>query len=91
LEREDRDFENISEESQSSSHVMVGEEEIFEFPILEFDGEAKMKNIDPSALPHFHGLVFEYPNTLLFEFAVICKTYDYTTHEQKLKLFLSTF
>jgi hypothetical protein len=90
LEREAREFENISEESQSSPRVMAGEEEIFEFPIQESDGEAKMKNINPSALPHFHGLVSEDPDTFLFEFVVICRTYDYTTDEQKLKLFPST-
>jgi hypothetical protein len=90
LEREAREFENISEESQSSPRVMVSEEEIFEFPIRESDGEAKMKNINPSALPHFHGLVSKDPDTFLFEFAVICRTYDYTTDEHKLKLFPST-
>jgi len=49
-----------------------------------------MKNISPSSLPHFHGLTTEDPNTFLFEFAVICQTYDYTNDEQKLKLFPST-
>jgi len=90
LEREAREFENISKESQSSPHVMVGEEEIFEFPICESDGEAKMKNINPSDLPHFHGLVSKDPNTFLFEFVVICMIYDYTTNEQNLKIFPST-
>jgi hypothetical protein len=69
---------------------MAGEEEIFEFLICESDGEAKMENINPSALTHFHGLVYEYPNTFLFEFSVICRTYEYTTNEQKLKHFPST-
>jgi hypothetical protein len=49
-----------------------------------------MKNINPSALPHFHGLVSEDPDTFLFEFAVIFRTYDYTTYEKNLKLFPST-
>jgi hypothetical protein len=49
-----------------------------------------MKNINPFALPHFHGLVYEYPNTFLFEFVVTCRTYDYTTNEQNIKLFPST-
>jgi hypothetical protein len=94
LEREAREFENISEEGQSPSpHAMAGEEEmveIFEFPIRESNGETKMKNINPSSLPHFHGLVSEDPDTFLFEFVVICRTYDYTTDEHKLKLFPST-
>jgi hypothetical protein len=90
LEREAREFENLSKERQSSPRVMADEEEIFEFPIRESDGEAKMKNINPSALPHFHGLVSRDPDTFLFEFAVICWTYDYTTDEHKLKRFPST-
>eukprot|EP00253_Pinus_taeda_P014105 PITA_14105 len=50
----------------------------------------KMKNISPSSLPHFHGLTSEDPDTFLFEFAVLCRTYDYTEDEQKLKPFPST-
>jgi hypothetical protein len=49
-----------------------------------------MKNINPYALPHFHGLVYEDSTTFLFEFSFICKTYDYTIDEYKLKLFSST-
>jgi len=44
LESEAREFENISEEGKSPSpRVMAGEEEIFEFPIQESNGEDKMK------------------------------------------------
>jgi len=64
--------------------------EVFEFPIQETNGEATMKNINPSTLPHFHGLINEYLNTLLFYFLVICKTYYYTTNEQNLKFFPSS-
>ena len=60
------------------------------FPIRETNGDTKMKNISPSALPHFHGLTTKDPDTFLFEFFVVCRTYDYTKDEQKLKLFLST-
>jgi len=49
-----------------------------------------MKNISPSTLPHFHGLTTEDPNTFLFQFVVICRTYGYTDDEKKLKLFPST-
>lgn len=49
-----------------------------------------MKNINPSVLPHFYCLTIEDPDTFMIEFSVVCKTYDYTTNEQKLKLFLST-
>jgi len=47
----------------------------------------KMKKISPSALPHFHGLTTEDSDTFLFEFVVLCRTYDYEEDEQKLKLF----
>jgi hypothetical protein len=72
---------------------MASEEEmveVFEFPIWETSGETKMKTINPSILPHFHGLVSKYPDTFMLEFVVICRTYDSTTDEQKLKLFSST-
>jgi len=49
-----------------------------------------MKNISPSALPHFHGLASEDLDTFLFDFIVICRTCDYTNDEQKLKPFPST-
>jgi len=60
------------------------------FPIRETNGDMKMKSTSPSALPHFHGLTTEDPDTFLFEFAVLCRTYDYAEDEQKLKLFPST-
>ena len=49
------------------------------FPIREANGETKMKNIIPSALPHFHGLTSDDPDTFMFEFVVVCRTYDYTS------------
>ena len=48
-----------------------------------------MKNINPSSLPNFHGLVWEDPETLFFEFTVIWRTYDYTKDEKNIKLFPS--
>jgi len=42
------------------------------FPIRQTNGDAKMKIIIPSALPHFHGLTSKDPDTFLFEFAIIC-------------------
>ena len=61
-----------------------------DFPIREVNVDARMKNISPSSLPHFHGLTLENPNTFLFEFVFICKTYDYTFDDHKLKIFPST-
>ena len=49
-----------------------------------------MKNIPLSSLPNFQGMVVEDPDTFLFEFDVLCKSYDYNTDAQKLKLFLAT-
>ena len=60
------------------------------FPIRETNGDTKMKNISPSTLPCFHGLTTEDPDTLLFEFVVICRTYDFAEDDKKLKLFPST-
>ena len=59
-------------------------------PIRETNGDNKMKNISPSTLPYFHGLTTKDLDTFLFEFAIICRTYDYAEDEQKLKLFPST-
>jgi len=60
------------------------------FLIRETNGDARMKNKIPSALPHYHSLRLKDPDNFLFEFVVICKTYDYTSNDQKLKLFPST-
>jgi hypothetical protein len=49
-----------------------------------------MKNIPPSSLPNFHGLESEDPDAFLFEFDVLCRSYDYSTTAHKLKLFLAT-
>lgn len=38
-----------------------------------------MKNISPSILPNFKGISSEDPDQFLFEFKVICRTYDYET------------
>jgi hypothetical protein len=49
-----------------------------------------MKNIPPSTLPNFHGMVTKDPKTFLFEFDVLCRSYDYSSDTQKLKLFPAT-
>src|ERR1700733_10110762 len=86
---EEEELETTPPETMADNR---GEDERIEgaFPIRETNGEMKMKNISPSALPHFHGLTTKYPDTFLFEFVVLCRTYDYTEDEQKLKLFPST-
>ena len=63
---------------------------MFGFPIVDEETHATMKNISPSVLPNFYGLRSEDPETFLFEFEVVCRTYDYMEDSQKLKLFPST-
>ena len=57
---------------------------------MDLETITQMKNIPPSPLPHFHGKVHEDPDTLLFEFDIVCRSYDYSTQAQKLTLFPST-
>lgn len=49
-----------------------------------------MKNISPSILPNFHALRSKDAETFLFEFEVLCRSYDYLLGNQKLKLFPPT-
>jgi hypothetical protein len=63
---------------------------MFEFPIQEFNGIIKMKNIPSVSLPNFLGLPSEDPNTFHFEFDVLCRSYEYYCDAHKLKMFPST-
>ena len=67
-----------------------GDPKPFGFPIFDEDTIATMKNIAPSILPNFHGLRSEDPEIFLFEFEVLCRSYDYLFDTQKLKLFPTT-
>ena len=49
-----------------------------------------MKKISPALLPRFHGKSTEDPNEFLFEFDILSRSYDYTSSDQKLKLFPAT-
>ena len=60
---------------------------IFEFPIKDLGGVTQMHIIPPSSLPNFHGLANEDPDTFLFEFKILCRGYDYSTNNQRLKVF----
>lgn len=63
----------------------------FTYPIaLDADDDTTMKNISPAFLPTFCGLSSEDPDQFIFEFKVLCQTYDYKNDNQKLKLFPST-
>jgi hypothetical protein len=48
-----------------------------------------MKNIHHSSLSTFHGLSKEDPDTFLFEFDVLFKSYDYVYNTHKLNIFPS--
>ena len=61
-----------------------------QFPIRQPVGQAPMKNISSSVLPHFHGKATEDPNKFLFYFDILCCSYDYTSSEKKLKIFPAT-
>lgn len=50
-------------------------------PIRGTNGEARMKNISPTALPRFHGLTSKDHDTFMFEFVVVCRTYDYASDD----------
>lgn len=59
------------------AHKAIKEESsTFKFPILESYDETNMNKIQHSALPNFHALSKEDPDTLLFEFDVLCGSYD---------------
>ena len=49
-----------------------------------------MKNINPSILPNFHGMSTEDPDAFLFEFGILCRSYNCIDDAQKLKLFPAT-
>ena len=65
-------------------------ETTFGFLILDTTLNVNMKNIPLSALPTFYGKTSEDPDTFLFEFDILCRSYNYTQDAQKLKLFPST-
>ena len=44
-----------------------------------------MKNIPPSSLPNFYGKSNEDPDTFLFKFDILCRSYNYLQDAHKLK------
>jgi hypothetical protein len=73
--------ENMDEYNEQLHEEQVGPEA---------EGTTPMKNIPLSALPNFHGLSSEDPDEFLFEFDILCRSYDYISPNQKLKLFPAT-
>ena len=64
-----------------------GGPEPFGFLIFDEDNTTKMKNISCSMLPNFHELRNEDPETFLFEFEVLCRSYDYLLDTQNWNCF----
>jgi hypothetical protein len=62
----------------------------FRFPIVDTTTRVEMKNIPPSTLPKFDGMVIEDIDAFLFEFDTLCLSYDYSSDAQKLRLFPTT-
>lgn len=62
----------------------------FEFPLTNQERATALKNIPPSTLPIFYGLVIKDLDTFLFDFDVLCRSYDYTTNAHMIKLFPTT-
>ena len=54
-----------------------GNQDPFGFPIFVEDTTLTMKNISPSIIPNFHRKRSKDPETFLFEFEVLCRSYDY--------------
>ena len=85
-----RDIEERHEEERCiPRNELDSEEEEYTFPIRESYEEDKMKNTNPLVLPLFYWIPTEDRDTFLFEFEVLCHTYEYKTDAQKLRLFPS--
>ena len=52
--------------------------------------DVTMKNIPPSSLPNFYGKINEELDTFLFDFDILCRSYNYLQDAHKLKLFPAT-
>ena len=79
--------ENHHHEDHSLPEGMVA---TLQFPMQQLEGTTPMKNISPSVLPHFHRKVAEDPDEFIFEFDILCHSYDYVAIAQKLKLLPAT-
>lgn len=66
------------------------EPKMFGFPILDITRNATMKNIPLSSLNHFNDISSKYPDSFLFKFDILCRSYNYIDNAQNLKLFLAT-
>ena len=66
------------------------ETETFGFPILDISRNVNMKNIPLSSLPTFRGMSTKDLDLFLFEFDILCRSYNYSDDAQKINLFPAT-
>ena len=89
MREEDRRNERVEDRGNEEE-----QETTFRFPILDtsiiLGEEVKMKKIPPSILPNFYGMNSEYPNSFLFLFDILCRTYGYIDDTHKICLFPAT-
>jgi hypothetical protein len=86
------------DDQEDHNNVRHGEEEetghqtetTFGFSILDTTPNVNMKNIPLLALPTFYGKNNEDPDTFLFEFDILCRSYNYVQDAHKLKFFPAT-
>ena len=71
-ENEDHD-EVINDKGEGENRI----EATFRFPILDTMQDVTIKDIPPSSLPTFNGKINENPDTFLFEFDILCRSYNY--------------
>ena len=61
-----------------------------QFPIRKQLDMPIWKIFHPQLLPHSRGKSTEDPDEFLFDFDILCRIYDYTSSDKKLKLFPTT-
>jgi hypothetical protein len=62
----------------------------FGFPVLDISRNIIMTNIPLSSLPTFRGMSTEDLDLFLFEFDILCRSYNYSDDAQKFNLFPAT-
>lgn len=65
-------------------------ETTFGFPFLDITRNITMKNTPLESLPLFHGMSSEYFDSFMFEFDILCRSYNYYGDAHKLKIFPAT-
>ena len=83
-------LDNMAKEEERIVDEEQEDEQTFRFTILDRAPNVSMKIINPSILPTFHGMTTEDLDAFLFEFDILCRSYNYIDDSQKLKLIPAT-